>query len=119
MDSAVEAARDAFLAVFEDARAARERTFVADVAGEYADRVEASLRAVQMLIEAVGADEEHPVGHAIHRKLGRAFTLGSTIPMAWHKAQRDAAWLRSQKFEETVELWESLRSCPANTRVQS
>lgn len=60
MDSAVEAARDAFLAVFEGARAARERTFVAAPvrmdAGEYADRVEASLRAVQMLIEAVGAD---------------------------------------------------------------
>lgn len=98
MDSAVQAARDAFLAVFEDARAARERTFVAAPvrmdAGEFADRVEASLRAVRMLIEVVGADEEHPVGHAIHRKLGRAFTLGSTIPAAWHKAQRDAACLR-------------------------
>lgn len=114
MDSAVEAARDAFLAVFADARAVRKSTLVRPEvdAAKYNRRVEASLRATSMLVEAVGADEAHPVAHAIHRKLSRVFVLGSRVSMAWFKAQQAAVWLRSHEFEETVELWKALSKLP-------
>lgn len=114
MDSAVEAARDAFLAVYADARAARESTLVRPEveAAKYNRRVEASLHATAMLVEAVGSDETHPVAHAIRRKLSRVFTLGSKVSMAWFKAQQTATWLRSEEFEETVELWKQLAKLP-------
>lgn len=71
-------------------------------------RVKANVEAVALLIEAVGASEDHPVARVIHARFDGVFAIVPRDDAAWTRARDTMAWMRSPEFDAEVARWREL-----------